>query len=112
MRRKRTAEPYLWLLFSGGGVAAAFFLPVLILLFGVLVPAGVVGRPDVAALTENVVVRLAIVVIFTLCLFHAAHRIRFTSEELLNIGRIDLLLAVVCYGGALAGGVVTAVLLF
>ncbi len=50
--------------------------------------------------------------VVVLCLFHAAHRIRFTSEELLGIGRFDLIIAVLCYGGAVAGGVIAAALMF
>ncbi|SDH51068.1 fumarate reductase subunit FrdD [Nonomuraea jiangxiensis] len=112
---KRTLEPYLWLLFSGGGVLAAFLLPVLVLLFGVLMPLGVVDWPTaehLSALLDNVLVRLALLVVAVLCLFHAAHRIRHTSEELLGIARFDLVVAVLCYGGAIAGGVITALLLF
>ncbi|NBE98513.1 fumarate reductase subunit D [Nonomuraea sp. KC401] len=103
---KRTPEPYLWLLFSGGGVVAALVLPVLVLLFGVLMPLGVVDWPAVEhlrALLDNLVVRLALIVVVTLCLFHAAHRIRFTSEELFGIAKFDRALAVICYGAALAG---------
>ncbi|MEU7745897.1 fumarate reductase subunit FrdD [Nonomuraea sp. NPDC052129] len=112
---KRTLEPYLWLLFSGGGVAAALLLPVLVLLFGVLMPLGVIDWPTVAhlrALLDNVLVRLALLVVIVLCLFHAAHRIRFTSEELFGIARYDSLIAVLCYGGAIVGGVTGALLLF
>ena len=108
-------EPYLWLLFSGGGVAAALVLPVLVLLFGVLMPLGVIDWPSTAhlhALLDSVLVRLALLVVIVLCLFHAAHRIRFTSEELLGIARYDLLIAVLCYGGAVVGGVTGAWLLF
>ncbi|WP_336205475.1 fumarate reductase subunit FrdD [Nonomuraea sp. LPB2021202275-12-8] len=111
---KRTPEPYLWLLFSGGGVVAALLLPVLVLLFGVLMPLGVLDWPTVehlGALLDLLVVRLALVVVVVLCLFHAAHRIRFTSEELLGIARFDLAVAVLCYGGAVAGGVIAVVLL-
>ncbi|TDD45331.1 fumarate reductase subunit D [Nonomuraea terrae] len=107
--RKRTPEPYLWLLFSGGGVVAALVLPVLVLLFGVLMPLGVVDWPAAAhlrALVDHVLVRVALAAVVVLCLFHAAHRLRFTSEELLGLGRFDRLIAVVCYGGALAGGIV------
>lgn len=112
---KRTLEPYLWLLFSGGGVAAALLLPVLVLLFGVLMPLGVIDWPTVAHLRElldNVLVRLALLVVIVLCLFHAAHRIRFTSEELFGIAQYDSLIAVLCYGGAIVGGVTGALLLF
>ncbi len=35
---KRPIEPFLWLLFSAGGVLAALFIPVLVFLFGVAVP--------------------------------------------------------------------------
>ena len=31
---KRRVEPFVWLMFSAGGVVAAVFLPVLVLLFG------------------------------------------------------------------------------
>ncbi|MGW5682247.1 fumarate reductase subunit FrdD [Nonomuraea sp. NPDC003754] len=112
---RRTPEPYLWLLFSAGGVVAALLLPVLVLLFGVLMPLGVLDWPAqarLAALLDPVPVRLALVVVVALCLSHAAHRIRFTSEEILGIARFDRALAVACYGAAIAGTVVAAVLLF
>lgn len=112
---KRTLEPYLWLLFSGGGVVAALLLPVLVLLFGVLMPIGVVSWPTAAHLTgllDLVLVRLALLVVIVLCLFHAAHRIRFTSEEVLGVARFDLPIALACYGAAVAGGVIGALVLF
>ncbi|MEV1173669.1 fumarate reductase subunit FrdD [Nonomuraea sp. NPDC049784] len=112
---RRTLEPYLWLLFSGGGVVAAFVLPVLVLLFGVLMPLGVVDWPTaehLRALVDNVLVRLALLAVVVLCLFHAAHRIRFTSEELLGIARFDPVIAVICYGGAIAGGITAGLILF
>ena len=42
---KRHLEPIVWLLFSGGGVIASVFLPILIVLFGLAIPLGWV-RPD------------------------------------------------------------------
>ncbi|WP_049573319.1 fumarate reductase subunit FrdD [Nonomuraea sp. SBT364] len=108
---RRTPEPYLWLLFSGGGIVAALVLPVLVLLFGVLMPLGVLDWPgagELAALLDPLVVRLGLLVVVVLCLFHAAHRIRFTSEELLGIARYDALVAVLCYGGAVTGGIIAA----
>ncbi|MFI9555775.1 fumarate reductase subunit FrdD [Nonomuraea endophytica] len=115
MTRRRTAEPYLWLLFSGGGVVAALLLPVLVLLFGVLMPLGVLDWPSTAHLTallDPLPVRLALVAVIVLCLFHAAHRIRHTSEELLGVARFDLFIALLCYGGAIAGGTLAVLLLF
>ncbi|MEV0612966.1 fumarate reductase subunit FrdD [Nonomuraea sp. NPDC050404] len=115
MKTRRSPEPYLWLMFSGGGVVAALVLPVLVLLFGVLMPLGILDWPDAAhlrGLLDNVLVRLALLAVVVLCLFHAAHRIRHTSEELLGIARFDLLIALLCYGGAIAGGVVAGSLMF
>lgn len=112
---RRTLEPYLWLLFSGGGVVAALVLPVLVLLFGVLMPLGILDWPTaehLAGLLDNVFVRLALVVVVVLCLFHAAHRIRFTSEELLDLARFDLPIALLCYGGAITGTIVAVRLMF
>ncbi|NUP80723.1 MAG: fumarate reductase subunit D [Nonomuraea sp.] len=111
---RRTPEPYLWLLFSGGGVVAALLLPVLVLLFGVLMPLGVLDWPSaehLSGLLDHVLVRAALFAVVVLCLFHAAHRIRFTSEELLGIARLDPLIAILCYGAAIAGGVFAAILL-
>ncbi|MFG1943130.1 fumarate reductase subunit FrdD [Nonomuraea sp. NPDC048826] len=112
---RRRAEAYLWLLFSGGGVAAALLLPVLVLLFGVLMPLGVLDWPSAArlsALLDPVLVRVVLVAVLTLCLFHAAHRIRHTSEELLGLARFDIPIALLCYGGALGGGLTAALLLW
>ncbi|MEV4468481.1 MULTISPECIES: fumarate reductase subunit FrdD [Nonomuraea] len=111
---RRRLEPYLWLLFSGGGVVAALLLPVLVLLFGVLMPLGVLEWPapeHLSGLLGHALVRAAFVVVVVLCLFHAAHRLRFTSEELLGIGRFDVPIAILCYGAAVAGGVVAVTLM-
>ena len=42
---KSTPEPYVWLLFSGGGMVAALVLPALLILLGVVVPLGLLGAP-------------------------------------------------------------------
>ena len=47
---KRRAEPLVWLLFSSGGLAAALLLPVLLALFGLVIPAGWVSAPTQAHL--------------------------------------------------------------
>ncbi|GAA5066489.1 fumarate reductase subunit D [Thermocatellispora tengchongensis] len=115
MRARRTPEPYLWLLFSGGGVVAALLLPVLVLIFGVLAPLGVIEPPPAArvrALLDPLLVRLALAAVVGLCLFHAAHRIRFTVEEMTRGGRLDVVLAPLCYGAALTGTVIAVLVLF
>jgi fumarate reductase subunit D len=105
---KRTAEPFVWLLFSGGGVVAALTLPALLVLFAVVFPLGWLGPPDHAGLLgllRNPLVRLGLLAICALSLVHAAHRLRFTLRDGLQLQRHDLAVAGACYGGAL---VVTA----
>jgi fumarate reductase subunit D len=111
---RTTPEPFVWLLFSAGGVVAALTLPVLLVLFGVLIPLGVVDAPDHAhlyALLRNPFARVGLIVICALALVHAAHRLRFTVEHALRLRRYDPLIATACYGGALAGTLWAVVLL-
>jgi fumarate reductase subunit D len=102
---RRTPEPYFWLLFSAGGMVAALTLPILVLLFGVLVPLGVVhvDPTHLEAVVRNPVSRIVLAGIFVLALFHAAHRFRFTVEHGLQLGRFDAVIAVCCYGAAALG---------
>jgi fumarate reductase subunit D len=105
---KTTPEPFVWLLFSAGGVVAALVLPVLVVLFGVAIPLGWVDAPDyghLQAVLRNPLTRLAVIGIVALALVHAAHRLRFTVEHALQLRRYDAVIATVCYGGAVAGAV-------
>ena len=43
---KRHPEPFLWLLFSAGGVISAMLMPILLLLFGIAVPLRWMVAPD------------------------------------------------------------------
>lgn len=108
MAQKRTAEPFVWLLFSGGGVVAALALPVLLFLFGVAFPLGWVSPPshgDLLGVLRNPLVRLGMVGVCALSLVHAAHRLRFTVQDGLQLHRYETVIATACYGAALAGTV-------
>ena len=112
---RTTAEPFLWLLFSAGGVVAALALPVLLVLFGVAIPLGWVDAPDyphMLALLRNPLTRLGLLAVCALTLVHAAHRLRFTVEHALRLRRHDGIIAAACYGGGLAGIAAAAYLLF
>jgi fumarate reductase subunit D len=108
------AEPFVWLMFSGGGVAAALFLPVLMFLFGVAMPLGWISAPDfghLLAVLRHPLTRLVLLGVFALALVHGAHRFRYTLHDGLQLQRFDGLIATVCYGGALVGAAAAAYLL-
>jgi fumarate reductase subunit D len=103
---RRSAEPFVWLLFSAGGMAAALVLPILLLLFGVVFPLGLLDPPDHAHLLKlvgNPLTKLVLFGVSMLALFHWAHRFRFTLEHGLKLGRFDGVIAVCCYGTAVLG---------
>ena len=111
---RRSAEPLLWMMFSAGGVVAALVLPVLLFLFGVAFPLGWLTPPPVthlAAVIGHPLTRLALVVVCTVSLFHAAHRFRYTLYDGLQIKHLNELIAVLCYGGAIAGSLAAVYLL-
>jgi fumarate reductase subunit D len=103
---RRSAEPFVWLLFSAGGMAAAFILPVLLLLFGLAFPLGWLDAPDHAhllAAVRNPLTKLVLFGVCVLALFHWAHRFRFTLEHGLQLGRFDRVIALCCYGTTVLG---------
>jgi fumarate reductase subunit D len=104
---KRHIEPILWLLFSAGGVAAAVFLPILVVLFGLVIPLGLV-QPDydyLHAVVSHWLTRLVLLGLLVVMLFHAAHRFRFTLYDGLQLRGFATPIAVLCYGAALVGSV-------
>jgi fumarate reductase subunit D len=104
---KRRIEPLLWLLFSGGGVVSAVFLPILVILFGFAIPLGWV-QPDynhLHAVVSHWLTRLVLLGLLVLMLFHGAHRFRFTLYDGLQLRTLATPIAVLCYGAALVGSV-------
>lgn len=112
---RRSVEPILWILFSAGGVLSALFVPALILLFGVAFPFEWLAPPSHARLEQllaHPLTRAGALVLCTLALFHWAHRFRYTLYDGLQIKHLDELVNLLCYGGAIAGSVAAALLLF
>ena len=102
---KRRIEPLVWLTFSGGGVAAAVFLPILALLFAFAIPLGWVATPShdhLASVLGNPVTKLVLFGLFVVMLVHAAHRLRYTLYDGLQV-KAKRGVAVVCYGAAAVG---------
>ncbi len=110
----KSNEPFWWLLFGAGGMMAALLVPIQIALTGIAAPAGWVGESfgynRLLALVSHPVSRLYLFVLISLPLFHWAHRFRFTLIELgLKGGRRAV--AIACYGSAMVGAILTAVVL-
>ena len=115
MRRSR--EPFLWAMFSGGGMLAALFLPAAILVLWVAAPLGWVDLAvydTFAGLVRHPVARLALFGFVSLALFHWAHRFRYTLYDGLQLYHLNDLIAALTYGTAtvlcLAAGVILIIL--
>ena len=111
---KKTTEPFWWALFSAGGMLAALFIPIHIFLLGLAIPLGWVEAPryeDLLALVRHPLTRLYLFGLISLCLFHWAHRFRFTLYDGLQLKHLNQLIAVLCYGSAIVGTLVTGYML-
>jgi|SRR6516225_2559118 fumarate reductase subunit D len=112
---KRSIEPFLWLLFSAGGVLAALLLPILVLLFGLvfpLVPDAAPRYDHLLAVLRHPITRVVLFLLCTLSLFHWAHRFRYTLYDGLQIKHLNALINLACYGGAIVGSVAALYLLW
>ena len=110
---RQHSEPYLWLLFSAGGVLSAMLMPSLLLLFGIAFPLGWVPPPTyehMLAVLGNPLTRLVLLGLCVLSLFHAAHRFRHTLHDAVRL--THPMIAVLCYGAAVAGSALAAYLLW
>jgi fumarate reductase subunit D len=110
---RQHSEPYLWLLFSAGGVLSAMLMPSLLLLFGIAFPLGWVAPPThehMLAVLGHPLARLVLLGLCVLSLFHAAHRFRHTLHDALRVAHP--VITALCYGSAVAGSAYAAYLLW
>ena len=108
-------EPFLWILFSTGGVVAAFLITVQLFLWGIAFPLGWLKAPEYAsamAFLAHPVVQVYLFVVCALPLFHWAHRFRYTLYDGLQIKHLNEVINFCCYGGAVAGTVWAGYLLW
>ena len=98
----KSNEPIWWSLFSAGGVVAAFFFPVTIIITALAVSAGWTTPEALRELAGNLPVRLYLLVLISLPLFHWAHRFRYVAIDL-GLKRLSGVLPFVCYGTAILG---------
>lgn len=101
---KPSNEPFWWALFGAGGVVSAMLMPALIVLIGLAIPLGWVEVPEYQSMytvLTSPVTRLLLFGIITLCLFHWAHRFRFTLYDGLQLKHLESLIVVLTYGSAI-----------
>lgn len=111
---KRPIEPFLWMLFSGGGGASAMLMPALVLLFGLAFPLGWLAPPSYEHLGAIVLHPLTRLVLFGVCmlsLFHWAHRFKYTLYDGLQVKHLNELINMFCYGGAVIGTIIAGYVL-
>ena len=113
----KSNEPIFWSLFSAGGMVAALFLPILMVITGFVVPNGFAPLDTLSyervhsAISGSSIVKLVLFGVIALPFFHWAHRFKFTLVDI-GLRKISHLLSVLCYGGAISATVVTAIILW
>ena len=115
MSVKKSNDPFFWTLFGAGGALSALLIPAFLFLIGIATPLGWVEGPAYASVKMVLLHPLARIVAFflvSLSLFHWAHRFRFTLYDGLQLKHLFQLIAVICYGSALLGSVVTGYILW
>jgi len=106
MAALRSNRPLGWLAFGTGGFLVAFLLPVQVFLYGIAIPLGLVPDPGYQStfeLLRQPLTRVYLFVLLALAFFHAAYRIKDTVADMLDMRKVDIVLAYLCYGGAVAG---------
>jgi fumarate reductase subunit D len=96
----RSKEPIFWSLFSAGGVVAALFVPVTIILTAIAVPTDWISAEGLHELLKHPLSRIYLFVLISFSMFHWAHRFRFVVVDL-GLKQGGTFVAVICYGAAL-----------
>lgn len=109
-------EPVFWSLFSAGGFVAAILLPVHVAILGIAyaagwLPEGALSHDRVLDLVRHPLAKLYLWGIVSLPLYHWAHRFRFAVHHQFGVHGGKRLIAAACYGIAVAGTVITALIL-
>jgi len=116
LRELLRPEPMFWGLFSAGGFVAALIIPVHVAILGIALaagwlPDGALSYGRVVDLVQNPLTKLYLLALVSLPLFHWAHRFRFAIHHQLGIHGGKRLVAVACYGTAIVGSGLTALVL-
>jgi len=112
--RKRPAYAHLfwWFMFANGGGVAALFIPVHVLVQGILGPLGIAPVVDRHydtwySILGNPIVKLYLLVLISLPFFHFAHRLRYLLVDFGVHAAKSVPAQVIFYGGAVVVTLVT-----
>ena len=101
---KRSNEPLVWPLFAAGGQLTALITPVMILLTGIMVPAGffpqALNYERMLALFSNPFWGLVLAVVISLTAWHALYRLFRTLFDL-GVRKTLGICKYLCFGGAI-----------
>ena len=114
--RPARLEPMFWLSFSAGGMVAAFLFPVHLAILGIAyaagwLPKGAFGYDRVLDIVQNPIVKLYLWGLVSLPLYHWAHRFRYIVHHQFGLHAGKRAVAASCYGTAVAGTVLTGLVL-
>jgi len=116
MRQLLRPEPMFWGLFSAGGFVAALLLPITVGILGIAFAAGwlpmeALSYERIVDLVSHPLAKLYLLALVSLPLFHWAHRFRYTVHHQFGVHGLKRLIAVACYGTAIAGAALAALVL-
>ncbi|HKV54477.1 MAG TPA: fumarate reductase subunit FrdD [Candidatus Binataceae bacterium] len=110
MASHRSNRPLAWMLFGIGGFLVAFFFPVHIALYGIVMPAGLLRWPSyhsTLALVHHPLTRIYLGFMLVFAFWHAGYRIRDTVCDAFAMRHVDILVAAICFAFATVGTVLT-----
>ena len=113
---RKLIEPILWSLFAGGGALAAFFVPVLIVITGIVLPFGLAGDEPfeyerLYGGVSHPMVKIGLFLLISLSFFHWAHRFLFTLVHM-GLHKARSVISILSYGAAVVGTVLAAIVLW
>lgn len=116
VRMKKSNDAIWWSLFAAGGVISALFIPVLILISGIVVPFTVTGKHAFAyerihGAVSNPITRIMIFCLIVFPFFHFAHRFRSILIDV-GLSKFRPAISVISYGSAIVGTLITALVLW
>lgn len=103
------------MVFGIGGFLVAFFFPAHIFVYGIALPLGWLPSPSyesTLALVHSPLTRIYLGILLIMAFWHAGYRIRDTLCDAFAMRHVDTLVAAVCFAFALAGTIVTIVVLY